>query len=247
MRSRGWPELTGPVLVTGTDTGVGKTVVTAAIAAAATSAGLSVAVVKPAQTGTAGPEPADVAVVQWLAAPAATVSLAEFPEPLAPLVAARVAGAAPLPLEATVDVVRARAAEHDLVLVEGAGGLLVPIGVRDGGAAWTVADLAGPLGATAVVVARAGLGTLNHTALTLEALQRRAVPARVVIGAWPARPERVHWTNLSELLPHLAGAVPAGAAALAPGVFRRSAPDWLTPELYGVLDDWRSWARLPAG
>jgi dethiobiotin synthetase len=63
-----------------------------------------------------------------------------------------------------------------------------------------------------------------------------------VLGAWPAEPELVHWANLSELVPHLVGALPDGAGGMEPGVFRRSAPGWLTPALYGVLDDWRVWA-----
>jgi dethiobiotin synthetase len=238
-----WPDLQGAVLVTGTDTGVGKTVVTAAIAAAATSAGVRVAAVKPAQTGTAEGLPSDMEEVVRLAAPGFATTLVEYPDPLAPLVAARVAGEPALELYDTVDAIRPLVKEHDLVLIEGAGGLLVPMGVRPAGEAWTVADLALLLGATAVVVARAGLGTLNHTALTLEALRRRAVPACVVIGAWPDDPGQVHWTNVSELLPDLAGAVPDGAGGLDPGVFRRSAPGWLTPRLYGVLDDWRSWAE----
>ena len=54
-------------------------------------------------------------------------------------------------------------------------------------------------------------------------------------------PELVHWANLSELVPHLVGALPEGAGGMEPGVFRRSAPGWLTPALYGVLDDWRVW------
>jgi dethiobiotin synthetase len=199
-------------------------------------------VVKPAQTGTAGPAPADVAEVLRLAAPATGLTLAEFPEPLAPLIAARVSGLPPLALDLVVEAVWAELAGHDLVLVEGAGGLLVPMGGRPDGAAWTVADLAPQLGAAAVVVARAGLGTLNHTALTLEALHRRAVPARVVLGAWPDRPGQVHWTNLGELLPVLAGVVPEAVGELEPGVFQRSAPGWLTPPLFGVLDDWRIWA-----
>jgi dethiobiotin synthetase len=238
-----WPDLQGAVLVTGTDTGVGKTVVTAAIAAAATSAGVRVAAVKPAQTGTADGLPSDIEEVVRLAAPGFATTLVEYPDPLAPLVAARVAGEPALELYDTVDAIRPLVKEHDLVLIEGAGGLLVPMGVRPAGEAWTVADLALLLGATAVVVARAGLGTLNHTALTLEALRRRAVPACVVIGAWPDDPGQVHWTNVSELLPDLAGAVPDGAGGLDPGVFRRSAPGWLTPRLYGVLDDWRTWAE----
>ncbi|GIJ35842.1 dethiobiotin synthase [Verrucosispora sp. WMMD703] len=232
----------GPVLVTGTDTEVGKTVVTAAITAAAQAAGLRVAVVKPGQTGTATGDPGDVETVARLAAPMTCRTLASFPDPLAPLAAARVAELPPLELYNAVDAVREEADKHDLVLVEGAGGLLVPMGLRPSGEPWTVADLAVSLGAPAVVVARAGLGTLNHTALTLEALDRRAVPAGVIIGAWPAEPELVHWANLSDLLPNLLGALPAGAGAMDPGVFRRSAPGWLTPALYGVLDDWRAWA-----
>ncbi len=233
----------GIVLVTGTDTGVGKTVVTAAVAAAAQAAGLRVAVVKPAQTGTADGAPGDAETVARLAGPPTTRVLASYPEPLAPLPAAKVAGVAPLELYETLDAVRAEAGRHDLVLVEGAGGLLVPMGVRPSGEAWTVADLAVQLDARTLVVARAGLGTLNHTALTLEALDRRGVPAAVVLGAWPAEPELVHWGNLAELAPHLVGALPDGAGAMDPGVFRRSVQGWLTPALYGHVDDWRVWAE----
>jgi dethiobiotin synthetase len=232
----------GAVLVTGTDTGVGKTVVTAAIAATAIEAGLRVSVVKLAQTGTAEGTPPDVDEVSRLVAPHRATALAEYPHPLAPLVAAREAGAPPLELYDAVDAVRAEVKDYDLVVMEGAGGLLVPMGVRPSGQPWTVADLAVSVDATAVVVARAGLGTLNHTALTLEALQRRAVPAYVVFGAWPTRPERVHQTNLAELGACLAGAVPERVGGMEPGVFRRSAPGWLSPRLYGVLDDWRDLA-----
>ncbi|WP_285683332.1 dethiobiotin synthase [Actinoplanes sp. NBRC 103695] len=230
------------VLVTGTDTDVGKTIVTAAIAAAAQAAGLRVAVIKPGQTGTVLGVPTDVEQVQRLAAPHTARTLATYPEPLAPLAAAKVAELPPLELYEVVDAIRAEAERHDLVLVEGAGGLLVPMGVRPSGEAWTFADLATTLGVSTVVVARAGLGTLNHTALTLEALARRGVPAGVVLGAWPADPELVHWANLSELVPHLVGALPDGAGGMEPGVFRRSAPGWLTPALHGVIDNWRTWA-----
>jgi len=230
----------GPVLVTGTDTGVGKTVVTAGLAAAASSVGLRVAVIKPAESGVDPAELSDVDAVARLAAPATARTLAAYPHPLAPLAAARLAGSPPLELYSAVDAVRAEAKTHDLVLVEGAGGLLVPMGVRPSGQPWTVADLAVSLGAPAVVVARADLGTLNHTALTLEALERRGVPARVVIGAWPAQPELVHVANLVQLYDQLAGVVPVGAGSIEPGVFRRSAPGWFTAELYGTLDDVRS-------
>ncbi|MET7393274.1 dethiobiotin synthase [Dactylosporangium sp. NPDC005572] len=224
--------LTGPVVVTGTDTGVGKTIVTAAIAAAAAAAGLSVGVVKPAQTGTADGDEPDARTVARLAEPASVRTLADYPDPLAPLAAARVAGEDALTAVMAQLAIRGVADHHDLTLVEGAGGLLVPMG--EGG--WTVLDLAAALDATAVVVARAGLGTLNHTALTLEALDHRGVPALVVIGAWPAEPELVHRTNLSDLPGELAGAVPDGAGALAPELFRREAPHWLAPQLHGRFD-----------
>ncbi|MGC9667405.1 dethiobiotin synthase [Planosporangium sp. 12N6] len=222
----------GPVIVTGTDTGVGKTVVTAALAAAATDSGLRVAVVKPGQTGIAGGEETDAEVVARLAAPVTVRTLASYPDPLAPLSAARVAGLAPLVLADVLTAVEELAAEHELVLVEGAGGLLVAMG--DGG--WTIADLAIALGAPAIVVARAGLGTLNHTALTLEALDRREIPARVVIGAWPDRPELVHRTNLTDLTGTLAGVVPDGVGGNEPAWFRQRAAEWLAPELHGTFD-----------
>ena len=116
-------------------------------------------------------------MVTRLAAPHTVRTLASYPDPLAPLAAARFAELPPLELYEVLDAIRAEADKHDLVLVEGAGGLLVPMGVRPSGESWTVADLATTLGARTVVVARAGLGTLNHTALTLEALTRRGIPA----------------------------------------------------------------------
>lgn len=227
----------GPVLVTGTDTGVGKTIVTAAIASAAMAVGRRVAVLKPAQTGIrpGSAEESDVDVVVRLAAPALARTLANYPDPLAPATAARVAGAGPLALTAVTGAVNAASREHALVLIEGAGGLLVPMGERS----WTVADLAVALDCPAVVVARAGLGTLNHTTLTLEALRARGVPALVVIGAWPAEPELVHRTNLADLPGELAGVLPDGAGSLPPEAFRARAPDWLAPVLHGRIDPYR--------
>jgi len=116
--------------------------------------------------------------------------------------------------------------------VEGAGGLLVPMG--EGG--WTVADLAAALRCPVAVVCRAELGTLNHTALTLEALGHRGVPAWIVVGGWPAVPELVHWRNLTDLPGELAGVLPAGAGALSPAHFRERAPAWFSPRLYGRAD-----------
>jgi dethiobiotin synthetase len=212
------------MLVTGTDTGVGKTIVTAAIAAAAD--GLRVAVLKPAQTGA----DSDTGTVQRLAGPLTTRTLVSYPDPLAPLAAARVSGLPPLTLDATLAAVSHLRAAHDLVLVEGAGGLLVPLGEG-----WTAADLAMQLACPAVVVARAGLGTLNHTALTLEALMRRHITAYVAIGSWPARPELVHRTNLDDLPGQRIAIVPANVGRWPAKRFRAAAPGWFTAEFASLL------------
>nr|WTB29650.1 dethiobiotin synthase [Streptomyces sp. NBC_00830] len=226
-----------PVLVvSGTGTEIGKTVVTAAVAAVAVAAGRSVAVLKPAQTGVAPGEPGDVVEVRRLAGEAVTgLELARFPEPLAPDTAARRAGMAPVHPEQIAEAAEKLATEHDLVLVEGAGGLLVRF--DDEGA--TLADAARLLAAPVLVVTSAGLGTLNTTALTSEALRARGLGCLgVVVGSMPAEPDLAARCNLGDL-PVVAGApllgvVPAGAGALAPVDFRARATSWLTAELGGI-------------
>ena len=232
-----------PVLiVTGTDTGVGKTIVTAALAARGLADGLRVAVLKPAQTGTAAfgtaafgsgferfepgvDDVSDVDTVARLVGPDVTcVTLAEYPDPLAPLAAAQVSGLAELYLADVLEATAKLVEQHDLVIIEGAGGVLVPMGF--GG--WTVADLAVALRAPAVVVARAGLGTLNHTALTLEALAARGIAASVVIGAWPAVPELVHERNRIDLPGTIIGVIPENVGRLDQAAFRTQSPGWFT-------------------
>ncbi|MFH8788396.1 dethiobiotin synthase [Streptomyces roseoverticillatus] len=226
------------LVVTGTGTEVGKTVVTAAVAAAARAASRTVAVLKPAQTGVAPGEPGDVAEVRRLAGDAVTgEELARFPEPLAPGTAAARAGLSPVRPKEIAEAAARLAESHDLVLVEGAGGLLVRL--DEEGA--TLADVARLLDAPVLVVARAGLGTLNTTALTAEALRARDLRCRgVVIGSWPAAPDLAMRCNLADL-PEAAGApllgaVPEGAGALPPEAFRTAAPAWLAPELSGTWD-----------
>ena len=233
--------LRGCVIVTGTDTGVGKTIVAAALAAAAGGRGLTVSYFKPAQTGLEPGGESDLKVVLRLFPANESRVIEYYRDPLAPWTAARVAGEDPVEFDEVVDEATRMASERDLVLVEGAGGLLVPMGPGGPGSpyGWTVADLAERLNAPAVVVVRAGLGTLNHTALTLEALARRAVPAHVVIGAWPATPELVHRTNVADLTVlagRLAGSLPDGAGRLSRSAFTRRAPSWLGPELHGTFD-----------
>jgi dethiobiotin synthetase len=227
--------VTGRVLVvTGTGTGVGKTVVTAALAAVAAARGERVAVLKPAQTGVAPGEPGDLADVSRLVPGTTGRELARYPDPLAPDTAARRAGAAPVTPAAAAQAATALAAEHDLVLVEGAGGLLVRFDA-DG----TLADVAGLLAAPVLVVAAAGLGTLNATELTVAALRSRGLRcAGVVIGAWPAEPDLAARCNLADLPAtsgvRLLGAVPDGAGTLAPERFAAVARHSLAAELGGV-------------
>ena len=210
------------LIVSGTGTGVGKTIVTAALAALATSQGQRVAVVKPAQTGIDGTvgsdgadgsgEPPDLAVVERLSGVTDLHELARFPDPLSPEAAARHAGLPPLDMGFAAAYIRELGLARDLVLVEGAGGLLV----RYDPSGSTICTLAAALDAPVLVVTAAGLGTLNHTALTLEALAARGLAcAGVVIGAWPAAPGLAELSNLDDLGPVLTGRLPEGAGALA--------------------------------
>ncbi|MHC3474960.1 dethiobiotin synthase [Streptomyces sp. 7R007] len=227
-----------PVLViTGTGTEVGKTVTTAAVAAAALAAGRSVAVLKAAQTGVGPHEPGDAAEVARLAGAVTAAEVARYPEPLAPATAARRAGRAPVRPQEVVDAAQKLAAEHDLVLVEGAGGLLV----RFDDAGGTLADAAALLGAPVLVVASPGLGTLNTTELTARELRSRHLDLLgVVIGSWPGSPDLAMRCNVTDL-PEVAGApllgaVPAGAGALDPADFRTAAPGWLASRLNGTWE-----------
>jgi dethiobiotin synthetase len=229
----------GILVVTGTGTGIGKTVVTAAIAALALARGDSIAVVKPAQTGvpdTHAPDadPPDVDTVRLLSGVTDTHELARFPDPLSPEAAARTAGLPPLDMAAAADYVAKLAESRDLVLVEGAGGLLV----RYDSEGRTIADLASALRAPVVVVAAAGLGTLNHTALTCEALAARKIVSKgVVIGSWPRHPGLAELANLTDLEAvaggPLAGVLPEGAGLLRPPEFLAAARSGVSQGLGG--------------
>ena len=146
------------LFVTGTDTGVGKTLVTAAVALALKARGADVAVVKPVQTGDGDAE--TLRRLAELDESAEQIAPFSFAAPLAPLVAARLEGVQ-LDLDDVASAVASRC--RDITLVEGVGGLLCPMGPR-----WTIADLAARLSLPLLVVARAGLGTVNHILLTVE-------------------------------------------------------------------------------
>jgi dethiobiotin synthetase len=166
------------LFVTGTDTGVGKTEVAAALVAGWRARGLDVGVMKPAQSGVGDGEPTDADRLREAAGggdPIALVCPYSLRAPLAPAVAARVEG-----VEISLPHLLACAAElsrrHAALVVEGAGGLLVPLTESH-----SYADLAVALGMPVLVVARAGLGTVNHVALTCEALRARGLAVAGVV------------------------------------------------------------------
>lgn len=223
------------LLVTGTGTGVGKTTVAAAVAALATARGDRVLVVKPAQTGEPDGGGGDIAEILRRAPAAEGLELARYPDPLSPAAAARRSGRPALTLIPCVEAVQVATA--DLVLVEGAGGLLVHY--DDDG--FTMADLAAELGLPVLLVTTAGLGTLNATALTLEAMKHRSLQlAGLVIGAWPDDPDlasRCNVTDLERLAGQpLAGALQDDAGALDDDAFARAARSGLAPSLGGEFD-----------
>ncbi|HEY3558862.1 MAG TPA: dethiobiotin synthase [Kribbella sp.] len=213
-------------IVTGTDTDIGKTIVTAALAVLA---GESVAVVKPAQTGVQPGEPGDLADVGRLSGVTALHEGVRLPEPLAPTTAARRAGIALPSVEECAASIDDLARKYDTVLVEGAGGLLVGLDADGNNLADLAEHLVSPF--QFVVVTRAGLGTLNHTALTVAALRARELPVDgLVIGSWPAEPDLAERCNLDDLpattgVPVIAR-IPAGAGTLTREEFRAAAPGW---------------------
>jgi dethiobiotin synthetase len=232
----------GALFITGTGTGVGKTIVTAALAALARAAGRRVAVVKLAQTGVHdghGSDIPDLETVTRLTGVTDTHELARFPDPLSPEAAARVSGVPPVDFDRAAALIAALMATRDLVLVEGAGGLLVRYDAEGATIADLVVELSGQgLDASALVVTAAGLGTLNHTALTLEAAAARKVTvAGVVVGSWPRDPGLAERENLADLetlaREPLAGLLPEGSGSLPAARFLAVARDGLAPSLGG--------------
>ncbi|QDV36109.1 dethiobiotin synthase [Tautonia plasticadhaerens] len=196
------------LFVTGTDTGVGKTRVASAIASALSASGVRVGVLKPAATGAervdgawrSGDAEALIAAI-GRDVPIDRVAPILLEAPLAPPVAARLAGAPlgfPRVLESSRSAIGwwAGPGGAELMVVEGVGGLLCPM--AEGA---TVADLAVALDFPLVVVARRGLGTLNHTLLTVEAARGRGLRLAGVVlnGSEPTADPLAERTNPAEL------------------------------------------------
>jgi dethiobiotin synthetase len=219
------------VFVTGTDTGVGKTVVAAAVCAALAARGLAVAAFKPAVTGLDEPEGNWPMDHELLAACASAAQSAEdvapyrYGPPLSPHYAADLADET---IEPARLVERARAAglAADALVCEGVGGLLVPLTPG-----YLVRDLAVELGLPLVIAARTGLGTINHTLLTVEAA--RAAGLRVVgivMTPWPAEPEPIEISNRGTVQ-RLSGVRVSGLPPTEPGALAEAGATL-------PLDDW---------
>ena len=182
------------LFVTGTDTGVGKTVAAAWLAATLAARRRRVALAKPFQTGARDPAVDGDEAFYRAALGDEAVAIRTFvslPEPLAPSIAARRA-AAPIDVDAVLDECRALARQSDLTILEGAGGILVSITAEH-----DMASFAASLDASLVVVVRPSLGTLNHTTLTLEAARSRGLEVEmVVVSGFPRDAGVVEWENL---------------------------------------------------
>ncbi|MEE8299031.1 MAG: dethiobiotin synthase [Thermodesulfobacteriota bacterium] len=181
------------IFVTGTDTGVGKTVVTAAIAWNLTQAGKRVALMKPVQTGTIVSGPTDIEFVQKVLGADYSLDVScpyMFSDPVAPLVASMLVGER-IDIKKIKDSYSRLSSDNDFVIVEGAGGLLVPI-LED----YFMSDLALELDLPVLIVTRPNLGTLNHTFLTLESAKKRGLDvAGIVISNFPWDPGLPEQTN----------------------------------------------------
>ncbi|MFO8011948.1 MAG: dethiobiotin synthase [Phycisphaerae bacterium] len=194
--------MTAGYFITGTDTGVGKTIVTGALAAVLRSRGTDVGVMKPVATGCerrreglVSPDAEFLAKVADAPEPLEAISPVRFAEPLAPTVAAARAGREVDLHPVWTSWHRLRRA-HDIMLIEGIGGALCPVTPRQ-----TAADLARRFNLPVLVVARPGLGTINHTAMTVEVLRsRRLAVAGVVINRYNRDTEDVaELTNPDEI------------------------------------------------
>lgn len=225
------------LFVTGTDTGVGKSIVAAAICAGLAARGERVAAYKPVVTGTDDDPNGDWPPDHELLAAAASagqspgdVTPITFGPPVSPHYATELAGTGPLDPAELVAAARRAAEAGDVLVVEGVGGLMVPLTPG-----YLVRDLAVDLGLPVVIAARTGLGTISHALLTVEAARAAGLTvAGLVMTPWPAEPEPIERSN-RETVERLAGVAVAGLPETAPD--RLAGAGAALP-----LDDW-----LPAG
>ncbi len=180
------------LLVTGTDAGVGKTWVACALSLALGSAGRSVIAVKPIETGCSG-APGDredgVLLAQATGQSQPTHGMFRLTEQVSPALASDRSGIT-IDFDALISRIERYGDHADYLLIEGVGGLLAPLTWE-----WNMVDVARALGACALVVAVDRLGTINHTLLTLSALELAGVPCAGVVLTTPELPDQTTGTN----------------------------------------------------
>lgn len=185
------------VFVTGTGTGVGKTVVAAVIARSLAASGKSVAVFKPAVTGLDDPGEPDHALLRRAAGSDQSddeIAPHRYGPPASPHLAAELAGEQ-IERDELLRAAQAAAATGDVLVCEGVGGLLVPLSPS-----YLVRDLAVDLQLPMVIAASPGLGTINHTLLTIEAARAAGLAVKaVVLTPWPENPSPVEESNRETL------------------------------------------------
>jgi dethiobiotin synthetase len=186
------------LFITGTDTGVGKTVLTGLLLARALEKGLKVRALKPVCTG----DRADGELLFQLQSgklPLNQINPLFFATPVTPLLASRLEGTQ-LTMSHLMALVLAHESDSDLLLVEGAGGLLSPLGEN-----FSLADLAEALSPEVIIAAHNKLGVLNHTLLTVEVLKKRqGIHPRIALmehGGPPDPSQNYNLQLLQELLP----------------------------------------------
>ncbi len=202
------------LFVTGTDTGVGKTVVSTTVVRGLRARGVDVGAMKPAETGVESAGPLDAQALRTAAGETDPLDLVcpfQFAMPAAPNVAAAAEGRS-VALEPIRSAFAELEARHECVVVEGAGGLLVPVTDEA-----DMADLALDLGLPVLVVARASLGTINHTLLTLAELDRRGLECVGVVVSHSDGPlSNADTANLGDLRRQLGARLIGEIPPLAP-------------------------------
>jgi len=230
--------------ITGTDTGVGKTIITAALALCLKQRGFRVAAMKPIETGCTkenpfGSDAERLRTAMETELPLELVSPYRFPLPLAPLAAARAAGVT-IEMDRIATTCQDLAHDYDFILVEGIGGLMVPLSEK-----MDVRDLIASLGLPTLIVGRAALGGVNHALLTIEALRQRAISIiGIVLNQLASEPNHEQTRSTVDLIRERSG-VPvfgplpyksecclnwtAGVAEIAQEPAIRSLAEWLAP------------------
>ena len=224
------------LLITGTDIAVGKTWVACALARALRTAGKAVVAVKPVETGCAGqPSKAEdgVRLARATGQTRPSHAILRLPDPIAPVLASERAGAE-IDFDALVLKIERFTEGADVAIIEGAGGLLTPVTWE-----WNMADLARSLGASALVVAADRQGTINHSLLTLSALELAGIACTGLVLTTPEKVDPSAGSN-------------AGAISRLSGMERvvtlaRIGDDDAAAASMGAVLEWLGRVAVPAG